>query len=81
MSLWQLFFLFFISSSVISADEPVKKEFLVLPHVECNEDFFTGISLLNVGASTTQDKLSLSCVFLCLHLKILPYYLLVDTHC
>lgn len=45
------------SLTVAYAEESVKKEFLVLPHVESNEDFFTGISLLNVGEGAAQASL------------------------
>ena len=53
-----LIFSLLISSSFVFAEELVKKEFLVLPHVESNEDFFTGISLLNVGEGTIQASLT-----------------------
>ena len=51
-------FTLFLSLTIAYASEPVKQEFLVLPHVESNEDFFTGISLLNVGDGTTHVSLT-----------------------
>lgn len=42
-----------LSSSASQAGETVNKRAIILPHVEANEDFFTGLSFLNTGDETS----------------------------
>jgi hypothetical protein len=42
------------SPSVSRGEGPVGQRAMILPHVEANEDFFTGLSLLNVGEEASR---------------------------
>ena len=48
----------FIVPSPSTAQEPVSQAVLILPHVEANKDFFTGLSLLNIGEGTLDIRIT-----------------------
>jgi hypothetical protein len=58
IALFALSFPFFIVSSPSTAQEPLYQAVLILPHVEANSDFFTGLSLLNRGEETSDIKIT-----------------------